>query len=380
MTRVHVIGAGLLGASTGLALRRAGHEVTLADTSPTAAALARDLGAGELADATSAVPEVVVVATPPDVTPDVVVRALGQWPQAVVTDVASVKGAVLRAVRAGLADSGAEDQLARYVGSHPMAGRERSGAIAARADLFDGRAWVVSPHPASDPAAVGAVRSLAADTGAAVVEMGPDEHDAAVAVVSHVPQVASTLVAGRLASVAPEALGLAGQGVRDVTRIAASDPVLWTQILAGNAPAVAGVLESLRDDLDRVIAALRALETAGPAPSSAAAPGTRAVLAGVLEAGNVGRALVPGKHGAPPTPYALVEVIVPDEPGALARLLTDVGDAGVNLEELRIDHGLGQPFGLAEVAVLPAAAAASNDWGWPCPSVSIPAEASCGHC
>ena len=368
MTRVHVIGAGLLGASTGLALRRAGHEVTLADTSPTAAALARDLGAGELADATSAVPEVVVVATPPDVTPDVVVRALGQWPQAVVTDVASVKGAVLRAVRAGLADSGAEDQLARYVGSHPMAGRERSGAIAARADLFDGRAWVVSPHPASDPAAVGAVRSLAADTGAAVVEMGPDEHDAAVAVVSHVPQVASTLVAGRLASVAPEALGLAGQGVRDVTRIAASDPVLWTQILAGNAPAVAGVLESLRDDLDRVIAALRALETAGPAPSSAAAPGTRAVLAGVLEAGNVGRALVPGKHGAPPTPYALVEVIVPDEPGALARLLTDVGDAGVNLEELQIDHGLGQPFGLAEVAVLPAAAApltaALRERGW----------------
>ena len=204
--------------------------------------------------------------------------------------------------------------------------------------------------------------------GAAVGEMGPDEHDAAVAVVSHVPQVASTLVAGRLASVAPEALGLAGQGVRDVTRIAASDPVLWTQILAGNAPAVAGVLESLRDDLDRVIAALRALETAGPAPSSAAAPGTRAVLAGVLEAGNVGRALVPGKHGAPPTPYALVEVIVPDEPGALARLLTDVGDAGVNLEELRIDHGLGQPFGLAEVAVLPAAAApltaALRERGW----------------
>ena len=76
--------------------------------------------------------------------------------------------------------------------------------------------------------------------------------------------------------------------------------------------------------IDSVIAALRALETAGPAPSSAAAPGTRAVLAGVLEAGNVGRALVPGKHGAPPTPYALVEVIVPDEPGALARLLTNV--------------------------------------------------------
>jgi prephenate dehydrogenase len=339
-TSVRVVGTGLIGTSLGIALSRAGSAVALEDPSPTAAALARDLGAGSLDRDDE--PEVVVVAAPPDVAGGVVVAALARWPEAVVTDVASVKVAVLDEVLASGAD------LSRYVGSHPMAGRERSGAVAARGDLFDGRAWVVVPHEASSPLAVDLVTRLARDAGGTVSVMSPAEHDAAVAVVSHVPQVAASLVASRLRAVSEDAAALAGQGLRDVTRIAASDPQLWTQILAGNAPAVRSVLGDLRDELVEVIGALDALvETEGV--------GAREVLARVVAHGNTGHAKIPGKHGAAPTTYAVVTALVPDRPGELARLLHDVGDAGVNLEDLHLEHGLGQPFGLAEISVLPAA-------------------------
>ena len=125
--RVRIVGTGLIGTSLGMALSRKGFRVSLADTSPTAAALARDLGAGVLAADVTDVPDLVVVAAPPDVVAAVVAQELKQWPDAVVTDAASVKGSLLTTLR----DMGAD--LSRYVGSHPMAGRERSGAVAAQA-------------------------------------------------------------------------------------------------------------------------------------------------------------------------------------------------------------------------------------------------------
>ena len=142
-----------------------------------------------------------------------------------------------------------------------MAGRERSGAVAAQVDLFEGRSWVVAPGPQASAGAVDMVRRIAAAAGSAVLVMTPDEHDAAVAAVSHVPQIAASLVASRLRDLSSGAVALSGQGIRDVTRIAASDPSMWTQILAGNAPAVRGVLESLAEELDAVLVALRHLES-----------------------------------------------------------------------------------------------------------------------
>lgn len=341
--RVRIVGTGLIGTSLGIALSRRGHAVTLSDPSPTALALARDLGAGTLPTAGAEAPEIVVVAAPPDVTGVVVAEELRRWPEAVVTDVASVKVAVLRDAEAAGAD------LSRYAGSHPMAGRERSGAVAARGDLFDGRAWVVVPNEKSSDRAVSLVREVAAEAGGTVSVMSPDDHDAAVAVVSHAPQVAASLVASRLRAVPERAAALSGQGIRDVTRIAASDPQLWTQILAGNAHAVRQVLGSLRDELSEVLDALESLE-------SGDGVGAREVLARVVSHGNLGHAKIPGKHGAAPTTYSVVTALVPDKPGELARLLHDVGEAGVNLEDLHLEHGLGQPFGLAEISVLPAVA------------------------
>ena len=142
--RVRIVGTGLIGASLGMALSRKGFQVSLDDPSPTAAALARDLGAGVLAADTTGVPDVVVVAAPPDVVAAVVARELLQWPDAVVTDAAGVKGAVLTALQ-DMALQGEGVDLSRYVGSHPMAGREKSGAVAAQVDLFEGRSWVATP-------------------------------------------------------------------------------------------------------------------------------------------------------------------------------------------------------------------------------------------
>lgn len=346
LRRVRIVGTGLIGTSVGLALRAAGVAVALDDPSPTAASLARDLGAGDLATPDDAAPDLVVVAAPPDVAARVVAAELAAWTEATVTDVASVKRAILDELHTLDVD------LSRYVGSHPMAGRERSGAISGRKDLFQGRPWVVAAHPGSRAGAVARVAALAALVGAADTVMDAADHDAAVAAVSHVPQVAASLVAARLRDLPTEAVGLSGQGIRDVTRIAESDPVLWTQILVGNSRAVADVLDDVAADLADVVAALRGL---GGDPD-ADAPGSRAALAALFAAGNAGHARIPGKHGTDPALLSTVTVLIPDEPGALGRLFAEIGDEGVNIEDLRMEHEVGRLVGIMELAVLPAAA------------------------
>lgn len=347
---VRVVGTGLLGASAGMGLRACGVDVVLDDPSPTARSLARDLGAGRLPGPGEPHPDLVLVAAPPDVTAAVVAAELVAHPDAAVTDVASVKQQPLAELTALVAAGTLPaDHLRRYVGGHPLAGRERSGAVAARADLFRGRPWVLTPHPAADPDAVRAVHDLVLDLGAAPAVMSASEHDQAVARVSHVPQLASSLVAARLLGTDDQAVALAGQGLRDVTRVAASDPALWVQILGANAGPVAEVLGALRNDLDAVLTALRSL-AADPQ-----APGARAALATALDAGVRGRSRIPGKHGAAPTAFAVVTVLIPDRPGELARMLATTGRAGVNLEDLRLEHAPDRPVGLAEVSVLPAA-------------------------
>lgn len=353
--RVRVVGTGLLGTSLALALRSRGVEVTLADTSPTAAALASDMGAGRVAVAhDDAAPDLVVVAAPPDVVVDVVAAELATWPDATVTDVTSVKNAVVEGVarRCDL-------ERRRFVPGHPMAGRERSGAVAARSDLFEGRTWVICPDGA-DAARVDVVREVAQVCGAHVVTMSPAEHDVAVAAVSHVPQVAASLVAAQLRELPDDAVALSGQGVRDVTRIAASDPMLWTQILAGNAGAVLPVLERLHAGLGDVIGALTSIvgpdgevEREARVRENATAPGPRAVLAHTIAGGQEGRARIPGKHGAPAQRYASVAVVIPDEPGALGRVFTDVGETGISVEDMRIEHDDAVAAGLLELSVVP---------------------------
>lgn len=332
---VRIVGTGLLGASIGLALRDKGVEVVLDDVSPAALALAVDYGAGR-PPAAGDEPELIVVAVPPDVTATVVERELRDHPNAVVTDVASVKSGPLDRLRAAGAD------VSRYIGSHPMAGRERSGPTAARADLFIGRPWVIAGHDDISHQRAAVVEHLALDLGATVVPMDPESHDRAVAVVSHAPQLVATLMASRLRDAPGEALGLAGGGVRDVTRIAASDPGLWVQIIGANAEHIRPVLADLRDELDRVLTAL----------ADPAAAGSPRAIAETMASGNRGVERLPGKHGSTAR-FAQVVVLIDDRPGQFAELLTTIGELGINLEDLRLEHSPGAQIGIVEVSVVP---------------------------
>lgn len=340
-----IVGAGLLGASLGLALRSLGHDVILDDVSPLSLSLACGLGAGELTRAGDNDGEVdlVVVATPPDVTAEVIIRELAAYPNAVVTDVASVKGRVIDAIL-----EAEPDGLDRFVGSHPMAGKERSGAPNADGDLFTGRPWVVVPTDHSSRAAIDLVTTLAVDVGAMPVVMEPAEHDQAVAAVSHVPQIISSLLAAQLTDVPDHQLTLAGQGLRDTTRIAKSDPMLWSSILSANAAPVLAHLRDVKTSLDKVLADLE--ECCDELYPPAAIAG----LASMIEAGSAGVARIPGKHGGAQRHYAEIVVYVPDRPGELARLFADIGRGEINIEDVRLEHATGAKVGLATISVEPA--------------------------
>jgi prephenate dehydrogenase len=321
------VGSGLLGTSLGLALRRRDVDVLLSDVVPEHVRTASGLGAGR---AYTGVPVgLVVVAVPPDHVGAEVARMLAET-GGLVTDVGSVKTAPLRALDG-------VPGLERYAGGHPMAGSEQSGPLAASPTLFDGRPWAVTPHAGSSAAATAAVEALARLAGASVVRLTPEEHDSAVARTSHLPHLLSVLVAGRLAEAPVDHLALSGQGVRDVTRVAAGDPRMWQQIVSGNAAAVAGLLTQVRDQLDALIGAVTTDD--------------RASLREILERGVAGTQAIPGKHGGPSRPTASVFVSVPDHPGELARLFADAGTSGVNIEDVHIDHDPARETGLVELVV-----------------------------
>lgn len=327
---IHVVGAGLLGTSIALALRHAGHEVWLSDSNHDHLRTAVGLGAGIPAPQDQNAARLVVVAVPPAEIPNAVMMALEASPQAVVTDIGSVKGLPLDEI----SDRVDVAILSRYVGSHPMAGSERSGPLAASAKLFEGRPWAVCPDVHSLQS-VGPVESLVRACGAEVVRLSPKEHDHAVARTSHLPQLLSVLAAGQLTEAEPEELRLSGQGVRDVTRIAASDPELWTQILTANKVAVGELLATVEVELQLMRSAL----------------GDEDKLAELLAKGVAGTRAIPGKHGGRPVDTAAVFIAVPDLPGELARLFTEISDIGVNIEDLRIDHDPAREYGLVEVSV-----------------------------
>ncbi|NBR78280.1 MAG: prephenate dehydrogenase, partial [Microbacteriaceae bacterium] len=279
----------------------------------------------------------VVVCVPPDVTAKAVIQALRDFPAAVVTDVASVKSTVLTELQASDADR------TRYVGSHPMAGREKGGTLAGRADLFVGRPWVIAIEEDTVSDSAQTVEQLALDLGSTPIRMSAQEHDHAVALISHTPQLISSLLAAQLASAEDKDLSLSGQGLRDTTRIAASDPRLWLQILSANSGELLPVLKSFEKDLEQVIESLEHVGTTG----------SLSKLGKVLEAGNLGISRLPGKHGSTNTSYAQVVVMIDDKPGELARLLTEIGAAGLNVEDLNLDHASGAQVGLVELSVLP---------------------------
>ena len=366
--RVLVVGAGLIGTSVALALRERGHDVWLADVKPDHLRQAEELGAGSAHRGESV--DVTVVAVPPGSTAQVIVQRLNDDQRNTVTDTASIKREVQQEVERMLdapssASHGRAERITRYVGGHPLAGRERGGPQRAHPAMFAGRAWVLTPNAEVSPATLENARWLVTECGATPVTMSAAEHDDALAVTSHLPQLLASALAARLAMQPDPVLQLSGQALRDMTRIAAADPSLWADIATGNALPLAEAIEGLTTSLRDVAAALR---SAPPEPEAVRL---------LIESGGAGHSRLPGKHGGVPRSYQIVPVVVPDQPGQLARLLGDAAAAGVNVEDLRVEHAPGLPVGVIELFVGPESAGvlrtALAERGW---TLSDAAEAS----
>ncbi|MHC0431268.1 prephenate dehydrogenase [Streptomyces sp. O3] len=280
LRRVTVIGCGLIGTSIGLALTRAGVEVFLIDRDADALAQARLMGAGRELDPRQPPADLVVIATPPSSVVDALAEAQARGLGYVYTDVAGVKDLIWAEAEVRGSD------LMGYVPGHPMAGREQSGPAAADADLFVGRPWILCPYPTAQPGALEAVGALVTLCGARRRDMTPEEHDTAVAAVSHAPQLVASALAAQLTRVDADILALAGGGLRDTTRIAGSDARLWSDIFTQNPEAVADVVERVASELAAAARELRDYTSDGSATADR-----------LLRLGNDGRAALLAAQG-----------------------------------------------------------------------------------
>ncbi len=344
--RVAVIGTGLVGTSIALAAIRAGDEVQGFDADPNVLSTASQRAGlrpaasieGAVAGAT-----LVFVCTPvPSIGP-LVAAALVGAPEAIVSDVGSVKSHVMLEVEgaARLQD------LARYVGGHPMGGSERSGPEWASASVLDGIVWVLTPSERTDPEVTQRLAVWIERIGARAVVMDTLRHDRLVAMVSHLPQVASTALMGLAAAEEagePDILLLAAGGFRDLTRLASSSPHLWSDILLANGEQIAEAIDLYMKRLSEIRDMV--LQGSGQEVEMAFAEAKEARL--TLAAKPTVK-----------TGVAVLQVPVPDRPGALADLTACLSTANVNIEDLQIVHSPEGGRGTVHLTVAAAAAEAA---------------------
>ena len=316
LAKVRIIGSGLIGTSIGLGLVQQGIAVEMVDSDPSAQALARDLiGGVAVID-----PELVIFALPTSRLSQIIHDEIALNPQSTFMDVGSVKNEVVLYIQTfpGLS--------ARFLPTHPMAGREIGGASSARADLFQGRSWILTPEADCVPESKKLVLELIECLGATPIELSALDHDAAVAKISHLPQIAASLVAKQLTGTPLEWMELAGQGLRDTTRIAGSDEQLWKEIIFSNRSEISVLLTSLQNDLAQMIQALD----------------DPAEIASLIAAGRAGKAMIPGKHGGIAREYAYLPIVIDDKPGQLGAIFNECAAMQVNVEDLNIEHSPGQ--------------------------------------
>jgi prephenate dehydrogenase len=316
--RALVVGVGLIGGSIALALRRSGWTVLGRDRSAATLARAVELGVidsiasdGHLEDI-----DVTFVVTPVSAIADEVRRSLEDT-DGLITDAGSVKSGL-----APLMDH------PRFIGGHPMAGSELEGVAGARADLFEGRTWVLTPVSTTDDEALARISSIVSGFGAETVFLPPDAHDAMVAVVSHVPHLTAASLMGIASSASAEHRGLlrlAAGGFRDMTRIAAGSPSIWPDICAENSEAIVSQLDVLIESLARV--------------RDVVAEGDRPALLEILETARDARVALPARFSRADE-LAEIRVPIADEKGALARITTRAAELDVSIVDIEIAHSV----------------------------------------
>jgi prephenate dehydrogenase len=325
LTTVRIVGSGLIGTSIGLGLVQRGLQVHMVDSDSKAQSLANDLVGG----VSISNPDLVVLAMPTSQLATVIGAESQLNPQSTFIDVGSVKNEVVLQVEtiSGLSR--------RFLPTHPMAGREIGGASSAQADLFQGRSWILTPSADVDSVSRQLVLELIEHLGATPIELSALDHDRAVARISHLPQIASSLIAKQLTGTPPEWMELAGQGLRDTTRIAGSDESLWKEIIYSNRNELQQLLVNLQNDLQSMIDSLEDPQQ----------------IAQLITQGRAGKALIPGKHGGKAREYFYLPIVIDDKPGQLGAIFNECAAMNVNVEDLNIEHSPGQLSALITLAL-----------------------------
>ena len=325
LTSARIVGSGLIGTSIGLGLVQRGVQVQMVDSDVKSQSLANDLVGG----VSISNPDLVVLAMPTSQLAAVISEENQLNPQSTFIDVGSVKNEVVLYVEtiSGLSK--------RFLPTHPMAGREIGGASSARADLFQGRSWILTPSADLDSASHQLVLELIEHLGATPIELSAPDHDRAVARISHLPQIASSLIAKQLTGTPPEWMELAGQGLRDTTRIAGSDESLWKEIIYSNRSELQQLLINLQNDLQSMIDSLEDPQQ----------------IAQLIAQGRAGKALIPGKHGGKAREYFYLPIVIDDKPGQLGAIFNECAAMDVNVEDLNIEHSPGQLSALITLAL-----------------------------
>lgn len=324
LTHIRIVGSGLIGTSIGLGLVQRGVAVTMVDTDEVAQTLAQDLIKSP--EATTA--DLILIATPISALKAALIGEIGSDVKLGFMDIFSVK----TKVKVDVQELGISGE--NFLPSHPMAGREVGGAESARADLFQSRQWIIDPAGVN-PHLVEAGIELITLLGAHPIIMESSAHDEAVALVSHLPQLVSSLLAKQLQNSTPEVLGLAGAGLRDTVRIAGSQPQLWREIVSANSVAIRPLLARFIEDAKALLENLEDEEK----------------ISQIISAGNAGKSMIPGKHGGKARDYAYLPIVIEDKPGQLAALFDECANAQVNVEDLAIEHSPGQFTGLITLAL-----------------------------
>jgi prephenate dehydrogenase len=297
----------------------------MVDADPKAQSLANDLVGGVVV----VDPDLVVLAMPTSQLSAVIESENQLNPQSTFIDVGSVKSEVLLHVEA------ISGMSRRFVPTHPMAGREIGGAGSARADLFQGRSWILTPSTDLEKSSKELALELIALLGATPIELTAGDHDRAVAKISHLPQIAASLIAKQLDGTPAEWMELAGQGLRDTTRIAGSDESLWKEIIYSNRNELHQLLINLQNDVTKMIDSLNNPEE----------------IATLIAQGRAGKALIPGKHGGKAREYWYLPIVIDDKPGQLSAIFNECAAMDVNVEDLNIEHSPGQLSALITLAL-----------------------------
>lgn len=333
--KVLVVGAGLIGGSIALAAKNAGHTVWIRDAEEEMTDYAASvLGVEKFQNTT---PELVVVAVPPLAVPAIINDLKRLTPNSIFIDVASVKNEVVVDVETVCGET------RNYVPTHPMAGKADSGPEAASYDLFQNRVWVITPLESNEAGTVSKVTTFIESLGAITIQMSVEEHDALVARTSHTPQVLSTALAILTSSINDADLQVSGTALQDMTRIAASNPKLWADILIGNRWHVISALEEINDYITQLSKALKEQNSL--------------LIEQFIDKGKEAKRRLPGKHGQPEQSFTIVAVQIEDRPGALADIFNLAAANQINIEDVRIDHALGRQIAIIEISVVDAVSA-----------------------